>query len=58
MFFVGQEMFGIIEDGSYINGLREVSNTCIVNDESYLLFCIYFRSQPSLAKGERRTPHR
>ena len=56
MFFVGQEMFGIIEDGSYINGLREVSHTCIVNDESYLLFCIYFRSQPSLAKGEENPP--
>ena len=41
--------------GSYINGLREVSHTCIVNDESYLLFCIYFRSQPSLAK-EREEP--
>lgn len=58
VFSVGQEMFRIIEIGSYINGLREVSNTCIVNDESYLLFCIYFRSQQSLAKGERRTPHR
>ena len=48
---VGQEMFRIIEMGSYINGLRDVTHTCIVNDESYLLFCIYFRSQPSLAKG-------